>query len=98
MIILKIQFLQIKKSFLVDKDKNKIFLENFEYNKNDNIFKSIGYIKIEDKLDNTYEFSQIYSDTQKNEILGTDIKTYLNDERFKINPKINLEFSQILFK
>ena len=32
-------------------------------------------------------FSQIYIDTEKKEILGTDIKAFLNDNDFKINEK-----------
>ena len=52
---------------------------------NDYIFKSIGEIKIEDNFENTYNFSQIYIDTQKKELLGTDIKTFINKDEFKIN-------------
>ena len=76
-----------KNSNIIDTDNNKINLENFEYLIDDNIFKSIGFIEFEDKNDNTYEFSQIYIDTQKKEILGTDIKAYLNQDIFKINKK-----------
>ena len=50
---------------LTDNDKNKIYLENFEYLINENIFKSIGLVKVEDVLGNVYEFSQIYIDTKK---------------------------------
>ena len=57
-----------KDSILIDSDGNKISLENFEYIAVENIFKSIGKIKIEDKLKNSYEFSQIYIDTKSNEI------------------------------
>ena len=53
-----------------------------------NLFKSVGLIKIEDVSKNKYQFSQIYIDTKK-EILGTDSKTFLNDSNFKINPKNN---------
>ena len=37
-------------------------------------FKSIGNIKIKDHLENVYEFSQIYIDTKKKEMLGTDLR------------------------
>jgi LPS-assembly protein len=74
-----------KKATIKDQEGNKIFLENFKYQKTSNIFKSIGAIKIIDKNDNTYQFSQIYIDTKKNEILGTDIKTYINQYNFKEN-------------
>ena len=76
-----------KNSILKDINGNKIFFENFEYIAKDNIFKSIGFVKILDKFDNTYEFSQIYIDTKKKEVLGTDIKAYLDHQDFKINNK-----------
>ena len=73
-----------KPTEIIDQDNNKIFLENFEYSINDSIFKSVGLVKIEDKLNNSYEFSQIYIDTKK-EILGTDIKAFINQDDFKVN-------------
>ena len=74
-----------KSSTLKDLDGNEIYLENFEYLAEENIFKSIGLIKIKDKFNNIYEFSQIYIDTKKKEVLGTDIKAFLNSDDFKIN-------------
>ena len=74
-----------KKTTIFDPDKNEIFLDNFEYDANKNILKSIGLIKINDVNKNSYEFSQVYIDTSKKEILGTDIKAFLNDKNFKIN-------------
>ena len=76
-----------KDTIITDSDKNRIFLNSFEYQINKNIFKSIGYIKIKDKMNNEYEFSQIYIDTKKKEILGTDIKAFMNDETLKVNKK-----------
>ena len=72
---------------LIDKDNNKIFLDNFSYHIKDYIFKSVGYVKIEDKEGNVYEFSQLYIDTKRREILGTDIKFFGNSESIKINTK-----------
>ena len=74
-----------KAANVTDLDNNKIYLNNFEYQTENNIFKSIGYIKIEDKMENNYEFSQLYIDTKKREILGTDIKAFMNQNDFKIN-------------
>ena len=74
-----------KKTTIFDPDKNEIFLDNFEYDANKNILKSIGRIIINDINENSYEFSQIYIDTSKKEILGTDIKAFLNDKDFKLN-------------
>ena len=74
-------------SILTDLDGNKIFLENFEYQVGNNIFKSIGLVKIIDNKKNNLEFAQIYIDTKTNEFLGSDIKAFFNDENFKINKK-----------
>jgi len=74
-------------TIISDLDNNTIYLENFEFLNKENIFKSIGYIKIEDKLKNIYEFSQIYIDTSNKEILGTDIKAFINDENLKVVPQ-----------
>ena len=52
-------------STIKDNDGNIINIENFQYNITSNIFKSIGYVKIEDKMQNSYEFSQLYIDTKK---------------------------------
>jgi lipopolysaccharide export system protein LptA len=54
-----------KNSKILDQDKNQIYLENFEYLIEENIFKSIGNIKITDINDNSFEFSQIYINTKK---------------------------------
>ena len=54
-----------EKTIISDLENNTIFLDNFEFDNNSNIFKSIGFVKIEDKLNNIYEFSQIYIDTKK---------------------------------
>ena len=78
-----------KKSILKDEDGNLINLENFEYSINNSLFKSIGFVEIEDIRKNKYEFTQIFIDTKKKEILGTDSKAYFNDDEFKINPKNN---------
>ena len=75
------------KTSIRDEDSNQIYLDNFEYLIAENIFKSVGYIKIKDAKENIYEFSQIYIDTKKKEILGTDIKTYLNNKDFKIDKR-----------
>ena len=84
------KFINSKNSTIItDLNNNKIFLNNFEYFVDQYIFKSIGEVKIKDNLKNTYNFSQIYIDTKKRELLGTDIKSYLNNEGFKIDERNN---------
>ena len=59
-------------------------LNKFEYLIEKNIFKSIGFIEIKDNKGNSTEFSQVHIDTKKKEILGTDIKSFINVKSFKI--------------
>ena len=68
-----------------DLENNNIYLEKFEYSTINNFFKSTGNIKLIDSNANSYNFSQIYIDEKKREIIGTDIKAYLNQASFKIN-------------
>ena len=70
-----------------DFENNNIFLENFEYLTKDSFFKSVGKIKVIDLKKNSYNFSQIYIDEKKREIIGTDIKSFLNDKNFKVVDK-----------
>jgi LPS-assembly protein len=74
-----------KSAKMFDAENNKIYLDNFEYLSKENIFKSIGKIMIKDKFDNSYNFSQIYIDTKKKEIVGTDSKVFMNNDSIKID-------------
>ena len=72
-------------TIIKDVQNNKIYLENFNYQMKRNIFKSVGLIKVIDKSNNTYEFSQIYIDENKKELIGSDSKAFLNQNGFKMN-------------
>ena len=74
-----------KPSVIKDIQKNEIQLDNFEYQSDKNIFKSIGNVKIIDKFNNIYKFSQIYIDEKKKELIGTDSKVFFNQEDLIIN-------------
>ena len=76
-----------QKTLVKDNMENLITLNNFKYEINESIFKSLGKIKVIDKMNNSYEFSQLYIDEKKKEIIGTDSKAYLNQKDFKMNPK-----------
>ena len=76
-----------KETLVKDIMENLITLNNFKYEINENIFKSVGNIKVIDKMNNSYEFSQLYIDEKKKEIIGTDSKVYFNQKDFKMNPK-----------
>ncbi len=73
------------KTLITDQDDNSIYLENFEYEKDKNIFKSLGEIKVIDKMKNSFEFSQIYINEKTKEIIGTDAKAFFNQDDFKDN-------------
>ena len=66
-----------------DLENNKIYLEKFEYSTINKFFKSTGNIKVVDSKNNSYSFSQIFIDEKKREIVGTDIKAYINQNDFK---------------
>ena len=70
-----------------DLENNNIYLEGFEYSTNNNFFRSTGKIKVVDEKNNVFNFSQIFIDEKKREIIGTDIKAFLNDKSFKTNEK-----------
>ena len=70
---------------IIDLQKNQIYLQKFEYSTLNNFFKSVGKIKIEDSKENIYNFSQIYIDEKKREIIGTDAKAFINQKNFKTN-------------
>ncbi len=72
-----------------DLEQNIIKLEGFEYSTTKNFFRSKGNIKVTDKNNNIFKFSQIFIDEKKREIIGTDIKAFLNDESFKIDKRNN---------
>ena len=78
-----------KETKIIDKDNNSIILENFDFQKQDQIFKSIGFITIQDNLNNKYNFSQLYIDTKKGEIIGSDVSAYLNEDQFKVDKNNN---------
>ena len=71
-----------KASTIKEMEGNLINLENFEYETNNNIFKSVGKIEIKDINNNSYNFSQKYLNERKKELIGTDSKAYLNPKNF----------------
>ena len=74
-----------KPATITDVQKNKIYTQNFEYQTNKNIFKSVGDVKVVDVSNNVYKFSQIYIDEKKKELIGTDSKVFFNQVEFKAN-------------
>ena len=71
------QIFSDRKTVIIDQDKNKIFLDNFDYQIGINIFKSIGNIEVIDDKKNKYEFSQVYIDTKKKKKIRNKKKIFL---------------------
>ena len=76
-----------KKSVITDINGNKIYTDMFKYLTEKNMFFSQGDVKVVDKRDNEYLFSEIYIDEKKRKIVGSDVKSFFNDPTFKTNEK-----------
>ena len=74
---------------IIDRDGNKIFVNMFNYNSIKNILFSKGEIKMIDKNENTFKFSEIYINEVQNKIIGSDAKLLFEDDSFKIDPENN---------
>ncbi|RPG16621.1 MAG: LPS-assembly protein LptD [Pelagibacteraceae bacterium TMED124] len=76
-----------KKSVITDINGNKIYTDMFKYLTEKNMFFSQGDVKVVDKRDNEYLFSEIYIDEKKRKIVGSDVRSFFNDPTFKTNEK-----------
>ena len=71
-----------KKSLLTDLEGNEISVEMFRYNRDNNIFSSVGKIIVNDKNKNKYKFSEIYIDEKNKKIIGSDLRAFFNPSSF----------------
>ena len=62
---------------------NEIDVQMFNYLTPKNMFLSKGEIEITDIRNNKYQFSEIYIDEKNKKIVGSDIKSFINDESLK---------------
>ncbi len=69
-------------SFFSDTDGNIVETSMFQYEIENNLFSSIGEIKIIDVKKNKYFFKEIHVDTKKKEMIGSDISVILDQENF----------------
>ncbi len=72
---------------IVDKNGNTIVVNMFNYIVDKSMFLSAGKIKIIDNKNNEYYFSEIYIDEKKGQIVGSDIRAFLNDGSFKYDSR-----------
>jgi len=78
----KIMYSQ-NQTIITDLDKNKISVDMFNYLTLKNMLFSKGEIEVIDKRKNKYLFSEIYIDEKNKKIVGSDIKSFINDETLK---------------
>jgi len=76
-----------KNTEITDMDGNTILVSMFNYIIDKNMFLSKGEIKIIDNKKNEYFFSEIYIDEKKKKIAGSDVRTFLNEETYKFDPR-----------
>ena len=79
-------------STLVDDDGNIIEMSMFQYDLNKKLFSAIGKIKITDINKNKYLFKELHVDTNKKEMIGSDISAVLDKENFGLSEKNDPRF------
>tara|TARA_B100001123_G_C15332802_1_gene1031799 strand:- start:190 stop:2607 length:2418 start_codon:yes stop_codon:yes gene_type:complete len=79
-------------SVFTDMDGNIIETTMFQYDIKNNLFSSIGKIKIYDINKNKYFFKEIHIDTEKKEMVGSDISIVLDQKNFGVSEKSDPRF------
>ena len=72
-------------STFLDTDNNRVIVDMFQYEIDKNLFSSVGKIKVTDKQKNKYFFKEIYIDTKKKEMIGSEVSALLDNENFGLN-------------
>jgi LPS-assembly protein len=72
-------------SIFTDIDGNIIETSMFQYDIKDKLFSSVGKIKVTDIKKNKYFFKEIYIDTKKREMIGSDVSVVLDQESFGVS-------------
>ena len=81
-----------RNSIFTDNDGNKIETSMFQYHIADNLFSSVGKIKIIDIKKNKYFLKELYVDTKKNEMIGSDVSVILDQENFGVSKESDPRF------
>ena len=81
-----------EKSIFTDSDKNIIETTMFQYDIKNNLFSSLGKIKIIDINNNKYFFKEIHIDTEKKEMIGSDVSIVLDEQNFGVSEKSDPRF------
>ena len=79
-------------TIITDTNQNKISVDMFNYLTSKKMFFSKGDIEVIDNSKNKYFFTEIYIDELKNKIVGSDIKSYFNENTYKEDERNNPRF------
>ena len=87
-------------SILTDNEGNYIETDMFRYQIKNGLFSSVGKIKIIDIKKNKYFFKEVYVDTKKKEMVGSDVSVILDQENFGVSEESDPRFvaNDILIK
>ena len=80
------------KSIFTDIDGNTVETTMFQYDIKNHLFYSLGKIKILDINNNKYFFKEIYIDTNKKEMIGSDISVVLDQSSFGVSKESDPRF------
>ena len=81
-----------KKTILSDKDGNIIETNMFQFDIKNNLFSSIGKIKVIDIKKNKYFFKELYVDTKNKKMVGSDVSVILDQESFGVSKESDPRF------
>ena len=79
-------------SIFSDIDGNSIQTTAFQYDIEKDLFSSIGKIKVVDANKNKYFFKEIHVNTNKKEMIGSDVSVILDQESFGLSPENDPRF------
>merc|ERR1712096_95981 len=79
-------------SILTDRDGNIVSLTMFQYYVEKNLLSSVGRIKIIDTNKNKYFFKELHVDTNKKEMIGSDVSVWFDQENFGVSKENDPRF------
>ena len=79
-------------SIISDRDGNIVEMSMFQYHIENNLFSSIGKIKLTDINKNKYFFQELHIDTKNKEMIGSDVSVVLDQENFGVSQESDPRF------
>ena len=80
-------------SIFTDTEGNYIETTMFQYHIKNNLFSSVGKIKVVDIKKNKYFFKELHVDTEKKEIIGSEVSVILDQTNFGVSKESDPRFA-----